>query len=92
MTVFAAWENRIAKLERGALVAQAMADVAIGAADERRRQLWVKVLVVLVIVKARLADVRFVAFDTCLILNRKDDHGGLARKPSVMLERVPRRQ
>lgn len=67
-----------------------MTDVAIGAADERRRFLRIKILVVNVIRKSRFPNRVGMAFDARFILDLNRDHRGLMCDARVMLERVPR--
>jgi hypothetical protein len=90
VAVFAAGQDRIAKLERGAFVTQTMGDVAVGTTDERGRQLWVKVFVVVMILEARFCNILRMAFDAGLVLHRYHNRCRLLRQAGEMLEGVPR--
>src|SRR5512135_3646121 len=91
VAVFTAWQYGIAKLVGLLFVAGTVSDVAMGAGNRGRVFFRVEILVVLVVLKTRFANIVEVAFDTGFILYRDDDDGGLAREVRVVFKGVPSR-
>lgn len=87
VAIFALRKDGFAKLKAVDLVAQAVCDVAVGAADEWR--LRIGHFVVFVIVEPRFVERVLVAFNARFILNWDDNDGWLSRDLRIILERVP---
>ena len=80
VAVFTARQNGIAELESLFFIAGTMSDVAMSAGNRGRVFFRIEILVVLVVFKARFANIVQMAFDAGFILHRDDDDGGLPRR------------